>query len=110
MGVIMPLIQSVRTYRFWQRHRPKGVRDRRKAHTLLTGLCAKTLNRAVDWAISQNKWPYMFPTASGSVDLTPAWIICVWTYYVANMVLASPTCAPKTPTCATKHPHTFLTY
>lgn len=61
-----------------------------KGHKNLPGLCAKWTHIALDFAMSQNKWPVIFTKHSGSdteelFDMTVPFSHTVWVCYCAQM-------------------------
>ena len=68
----------------WTKYKPK---IRLKAHSLLPGLCGMWLNEAIDYGMSQNKWPVRFRDDEGVlVDLVPEFLTAVWAKYASLMV------------------------
>ena len=65
-----------------------------KEHKTLPGLCAKWLHIALDFAISQNKWPVIFTKGEDTFDMTVSFVHCVWVCYCAQMN-GSPTLTSK---------------
>ena len=64
-----------------------------KPHKNLPGLCAKWTHIALDFAMSQNKWPVIFTKSTDSADgeedclfdMTVPFSHCVWVCYCAQM-------------------------
>ena len=56
-----------------------------KAHTSLPGMCAKWTHIAIDFAISQNKWPVKFARSDAVYDMTIPFALTVWVCYTAQM-------------------------
>ena len=73
-----------KSMQIWTKYKPK---IRLKPHSLLPGLCAMWLNEAIDYGMSQNKWPVRFRDADGVlVDLVPEFLTAVWAKYASMMV------------------------
>ena len=83
-----PSLQPMRLQNWRKPELCRGMRERRRPHNDLPGLCAQMYLGSLDFTMQCNKWAVRFKNDDDGkwTDMTDEFITTVWCAYVARMV------------------------